>query len=197
MRNVLVLMASDTVTDDQLIAAIQARDMQALEEFFDRYRVLSYSVAYRLLGNAADAEDVVQEAFVNVWRAAGTFRPGRGGGRAWLMSIVHHRAIDRLRGRGSRPVTTHLDDALPIADTADVWTEVSQRLTGTEVRRALDALPSEQRESIELAYFGGLSQSEIAGRLNVPLGTVKGRMRLGLKRLRSLLEASAPEMEPH
>lgn len=195
MRNVLELMASEKVTDDQLIAAIQARDMQALEEFFDRYRVLSYSVAYRLLGDASDAEDVVQEAFVNVWRAAGTFRPGRGGGRAWLMSIVHHRAIDRLRGRGSRPLTTHLDDALPIADTADVWAEVSRRLTGTEVRQALDALPSEQRESIELAYFGGLSQSEIAGRLNLPLGTVKGRMRLGLKRLRSLLEASAAEME--
>jgi RNA polymerase sigma-70 factor (ECF subfamily) len=188
-------MARDTPTDDQLIAAIQARDMQALEQLFDRYRVLAYSLAYRLLNDSGEAEDVVQEAFLNVWRAAGTFRSGRGGGRAWLMSIVHHRAIDRLRGRGSRPLTTHLDDALPVPDTADVWGEVSQRLTGAMVRHALDALPPEQRESIELAYFGGLSQSEIAGRLELPLGTVKGRMRLGLRRLRALLEASAAEME--
>lgn len=187
-------MASDTPTDDQLIAAIQARDMQALEDLFDRYRALTYSLAYRLLNDAGDAEDVVQESFLNVWRASGTFRPGRGGGRAWLMSIVHHRAIDKLRGRGSRPMTTQLDDALPIADTADVWAEVSQNLTGSAVRTALDQLPPEQRESIELAYFGGLTQSEIAGRLNLPLGTVKGRMRLGLHRLRSLLETGATEL---
>jgi RNA polymerase sigma-70 factor, ECF subfamily len=188
-------MGSETPTDDQLIASIQARDMQALEQFFDRYRVLAYSLAYRLLNDAGDAEDVVQEAFLNVWRSAGTFHAGRGGGRAWLMSIVHHRAIDRLRGRGSRPLTAHLDDALPLPDTVDVWAEVAQRLTGSEVRQALNELPTEQRESIELAYFSGLSQSEIAGRLNLPLGTVKGRMRLGLRRLRSLLETSATEVE--
>ncbi len=188
-------MASESPTDDQLIAAIQARDMQALEQLFDRYRVLAYSVAYRLLNDAGDAEDVVQESFLNVWRAAGTYRAGRSGSRAWLMSIVHHRAIDKLRGRGSRPMTTPLDDALPVADSSDVWSEVSQRLTGSAVRSALDTLPTEQRESIELAYFGGLSQSEIAGRLNLPLGTVKGRMRLGLHKLRSLLEAGTKELE--
>jgi RNA polymerase sigma-70 factor (ECF subfamily) len=111
------------------------------------------------------------------------------------MSIVHHRAIDKLRGRGSRPLTTPLDDAVPVASQSDVWADVSQRLTGSEVRAALDSLPPDQRESIELAYFGGYSQSEIAGRLNVPLGTIKGRMRLGLHRLRSLLEAGATELE--
>jgi RNA polymerase sigma-70 factor (ECF subfamily) len=188
-------MASESPTDDQLIAAIQARDMQALEQLFDRYRVLAYSLAFRLLNDAGEAEDVVQESFLNVWRAAGTFRSGRGGARAWLMSIVHHRAIDKLRGRGSRPLTTPLDDAVPVASQSDVWADVSQRLTGSEVRAALDSLPPDQRESIELAYFGGYSQSEIAGRLNVPLGTIKGRMRLGLHRLRSLLEAGATELE--
>lgn len=187
-------MASESPTDDQLIAAIQARDMQALEQLFDRYRVLAYSLAYRLLNDAGDAEDVVQESFLNVWRAAGTYRAGRSG-RAWLMSIVHHRAIDKLRGRGSRPMTTPLDDALPVPGTSDVWSEVSQRLTGSAVRAALDNLPAEQRESIELAYFSGLSQSEIAGRLDLPLGTVKGRMRLGLHKLRSLLQAGVQEME--
>lgn len=188
-------MASESPSDDQLIAAIQARDMQALEQLFDRYRVLAYSLAYRLLNDAGDAEDVVQESFLNVWRAAGTYRSGHSGGRAWIMSIVHHRAIDKLRGRGSRPLTTPLDDALPVPDRSDVWAEVSQNLTGSAVRSALANLPSEQRESIELAYFSGLSQSEIAGRLNLPLGTVKGRMRLGLHKLRSLLERGAAEME--
>lgn len=170
--------------------------MQALEQLFERYRVLAYSLAYRVLSDAGDAEDVVQESFLNVWRAAGTFRAGRSGTRAWLMSIVHHRAIDKLRGRGSRPLTSPLDDAAPIPGQSDVWKEVSQRLTGSEVRAALGNLSPEQRESIELAYFGGYSQTEIADRLSLPLGTVKGRMRLGLQRLRTILEAGVIEMEP-
>jgi RNA polymerase sigma-70 factor, ECF subfamily len=187
-------MAIDPRTDDELIASIERRDAQALEALYERYRVLAYSLALRVLANPSDAEDVVQEAFANVWRSAHTFHPARASGRSWLMTIVHHRAIDKLRGRRARPPSVGLVAGMEMPDTTDVWREVAARLTGQSVRRALDALPAEQRETIELAYFGGLSQTQIAEKMNVPLGTVKGRIRIGLHRLKTLLETGAREM---
>jgi RNA polymerase sigma-70 factor (ECF subfamily) len=183
-------MSTDPRSDEELIASIQRKDVTALESLYDRHRVLMYSLALRVLGNPSDAEDVVQEVFMSVWRASGTYRPERSSFRSWLISIVHHRAIDRLRSRKSRPQAIALEDGVELPDQSDVWREVSQKLTGEDVREALRQLPAEQRETIELAYFTGLTHTQIAGRMQVPLGTVKGRMRIGLHKLKSLLEGS-------
>ncbi len=182
-------MASDQRTDEELIASIQQKDVRALEALYDRHRVLAYSLALRALGNPSDAEDVVQEAFVNVWRAAATYQPGRSSGRSWLLSIVHHRSIDKLRGRRSRIQAAALEEGMSVPDSVDIWHDVSSKLTGEEVRGALQGLPAEQRETIELAYFQGLTHSQIAVHMQVPLGTVKGRMRIGLHKLKSLLDS--------
>ncbi|HZU14381.1 MAG TPA: sigma-70 family RNA polymerase sigma factor [Chloroflexota bacterium] len=181
-------MGQPEVSDEDLIAGIRDNDVRALEVFYDRYRVPAYSLCLRLLGNAGDAEDVVQEAFVNVWRAAGSYRMERSTPRSWLLSVVHHRAIDKLRARQSRPIGVELDDTLPLPDTTDVWREVESKLTGETVRTALRSLPDEQRETLELAYYQGYTQTQIAEMMQVPLGTVKGRMRLALHKLRSSLE---------
>lgn len=186
-------MSTDPVADDELMVSIQGQDVRSLEEFYDRHRVLAYSLALRTLGNSSDAEDVVQEAFINVWRSARTYRSDRSSARSWLLTIVHHRAIDKLRGRQSRPQPAELDEGMHVPDGTDVWREVSANLTGVEVKAALDQLPTEQRETIELAYFQGYTHSQIASLKDVPLGTVKGRMRIGLHKLRSLLE-NASEM---
>lgn len=183
-------MSSDLLSDDKLLRSIQVKDVHALETFYDRHRVLAYSLALRTLGNPSDAEDVVQESFVNVWRSAGTYRPDRSNPRSWLLSIVHHRSIDKLRGRQSRVQSVALEAEMEIADSTDVWQEVSGNLTGEDVKHALQQLPVEQRETIELAYFKGYTHSQIAQLMNIPLGTVKGRMRIGLHKLKSLLESS-------
>ncbi|GAC1330977.1 MAG: sigma-70 family RNA polymerase sigma factor [Chloroflexota bacterium] len=187
-------MSAELQTDESLMTSIQQRDVHALEQFYDRHRVLAYSLSLRVLGNTSDAEDVVQEAFVNVWRAAGTYSAQRSNPRSWLLSIVHHRAIDKLRGRQSRVQSVALEEGMSVADGNDVWHEVSQNLTGADVRKALTHLPSEQRDTIELAYFKGYTQSQIAQLMEVPLGTVKGRMRIGLHKLKSLLEGSQTGM---
>jgi RNA polymerase sigma-70 factor, ECF subfamily len=181
-------MSNESLSDDTLMASIQERDVGALERFYDRHRVLAYSLALRALGNAGDAEEVVQESFLNVWRAASTYRADRSTPRSWLLSIVHHRAIDKLRGRQSRPRAVELEEAMELPDQSDVWREVANSLTGADVRQALDLLPQEQRETIVMAYFQGYTHTQIAQLTEVPLGTVKGRMRMGLHRLRGLLE---------
>ena len=183
-------MSTDPRSDEELIASIQRKDAAALETLYDRHRVLIYSLALRMLGNRTDAEDVVQETFVSVWRASDTYRAERSGGRSWLISIVHHRSIDKLRSRKSRPQPVALEDGVDLPDPSDVWHEVAQKLTGENVRDALRRLPPEQRETIELAYFKGYTHTQIASQMQVPLGTVKGRMRIGLHKLKSLLESS-------
>lgn len=170
------------------MASIKRRDVTALEQLYDRHRVLAYSLALRTLGNPSEAEEVVQEVFLNVWRAAGTYRRDRSSPRSWLLSIVHHRSIDKLRGRQSRPRPVALEEGMNVPDSADVWREVSDNLTGEDVRAALAELPSEQRETIELAYFRGYTQTQISALMEVPLGTVKGRMRIGLHKLKVTLE---------
>lgn len=190
-------MAADLPTDEDLIASIRAKDVQALEAFYDRYRVLVYSLALRVLGNPRDAEDVIQEVFLNIWRSAGTYNPQRSTGRSWLLSVVHHRAIDKLRARQSRPQSVPMEMGLNAASSSNVWRDVSDNLTGEVVRDALLSLPREQARTIELAYFEGYSQHEIAESMQVPLGTVKGRMRLALQKLRTTLDAGRlePELE--
>jgi RNA polymerase sigma-70 factor (ECF subfamily) len=187
-------MSSDPRSDEELLASIQVKDVRALEEFYDRHRVLAYSLALRSLGSSGDAEDVVQESFLNVWRASNTYRSERSSPRSWLLSIVHHRAIDKLRGRQSRIQPVAWEEGMDLPDSSDVWREVSDRLTGEDVRSALAQLPADQRDTIELAYFKGYTQSEIAQVMKVPLGTVKGRMRIGLHKLKSVLENAQREM---
>lgn len=177
-------------SDDAVLAAIQSGDEVALAELYDRYGRLAFGVAYRILGERGVAEDTVQEAFLAVWRRAGSYRSDRGNPRSWLMAIVHNGAIDRRRGRYKRELTdVQLDDvAFRLeTDAEDTFAIVAAGIAAEQVRAALTALPPEQRLTIELAYFGGLTHLEIAERTATPLGTVKSRMRLGLQKLRTAL----------
>ena len=176
-------------SDLALLRAVAAGDSEAFMAIYDRYRRLAFGLAFRVLNDPSSAEEVVQDAFMQVWSRAGTFdSTGSANVRGWLLTIVHHRAIDtwrRTHRHDDRSVT--LDEELELRSLADTWEDVDRRLTQEEMRQALDGLPDDQRRAIELAYFGGLSQSEIAAREDTPLGTVKGRMRLGLNKLRTTL----------
>jgi RNA polymerase sigma factor (sigma-70 family) len=176
------------IADRDALGRVADGQLGALESLYDRYHVMAYSIALRITNDAALAEDVVQDAFLGVWRNAGRYVEGRGSVKTWLLSIVHHRAVDALRRR--RP-TTELPDreeAPPAALTIpDIWPEVSGRLDRAAVQAALQTLSDVQREALELAYYGGLTQQEIAARTGTPLGTVKSRMRLGLLAMRRVL----------
>ncbi len=182
---------TEDTTDGELLARIAQQDDTALGVLYDRYSGLAFGLAYRVLHDRGQTEDVLQEAFLSVWRRAGTFDAGKGSARGWLMSVVHNAAIDRRRGR-----FRHQQDEVDIEDHAwrladdDVWEDVSRQLDREQVREALDEIPKEQRETLELAYFGGLTQAEIAERTGEPLGTVKSRARLGLRRLEGLLRTA-------
>jgi RNA polymerase sigma-70 factor (ECF subfamily) len=182
-------------TDDALLEAVQRQEQPAIEELYDRYGRACFGLAYRIVNDYGVAEDVVQDAFLRVWRQAGSYVPGRGSVKNWLLSIVHHRAIDVLRSRGDRPRRDlPLDSAELLPANADVWREVNRSIERDTVRAALATLPDAQRETIELAYFGGYTYVEIAELMGVPLGTVKSRMRLGLEHMREFLEAQSEEI---
>jgi RNA polymerase sigma-70 factor (ECF subfamily) len=185
-----------SVSDDAdraVLVRLANGDLDALEELYDRYKTMAYSIAYRITNDATAAEDVVQDAFVGAWRNAARYVEGRGSVKTWLLAIVHHRAIDAVRRR--RPTTELPDADLPPPEALrlpDVWADVSATLDADTVQGALATLSDVQREAIELAYFGGLTQQEIAERTATPLGTVKSRMRLGLLAMRRHLEAGSP-----
>ena len=175
--------------DRAALARIADGELAALEDLYDRYKTMAYSIAYRITNDATLAEDVVQEAFLGAWRNAARYLEGRGSVKTWLLSIVHHRAIDAIRRRRPTSELPEIDSGLPEALTLpDVWAEVSANLDAVTVRAALVALSDVQREALELAYFGGLTQQEIAERTGAPLGTVKSRVRLGLLAMRRSLE---------
>jgi RNA polymerase sigma-70 factor (ECF subfamily) len=176
-------------TDEELMALVLWRQEAALGAIYDRYIRLVYAVALRITGDRETAEEVVQDVFQNVWQAAGSFQPGVGSFVAWLLGIARHRAIDATRSKRERARAREqtLDDVRPAAEESSLEREVEQRLLRGIVRTALDTLPANQRQAIELAYYGGLTRAEIAERLNEPLGTVKTRLRLGLLKLRDLL----------
>src|SRR3954470_3950182 len=174
--------------DRAVLALVTAGQLDALQELYDRYRVMAYSIALRITADASLAEDVVQDAFLGAWRNADRYVEGRASVRTWLLSIVHHRAVDAVRRR--RPTTELPDaDAPPPATMTlpDVWHEVAGNLDREQIGAALAVLSDVQREAIELAYFGGLTQVEIAERTGAPLGTVKSRVRLGLLTMRETL----------
>lgn len=169
---------------------IGRKDAEAFEVFYDRHGGAAYSLAYRILGERGAAEDCIQEAFISIWRSGGRFDAARGSVRSWTLSVVRNRAIDVLRSKANKaPKMTFDDDEILESRPSGELTEeeAMRHETATEVRGALSQLPDDQSKVIQLAYFGGFSQSEIAGMLNVPLGTVKGRMRLGLEKIRGEL----------
>lgn len=168
-------------------------EARAFEVVFDRHGGVAFSLAYRMCGRRAMAEDVVQEAFLSLWRTGARYDPTRGSVRSWVLSTVHHRAVDALRRglvRDARNVSDH-QAAERIVAPERTDAEVGRRDEAHRVRQALAELPAQQRQVIELAYFGGFTHTQIAEMLDAPIGTVKGRMRLGLTKLQLLLSDTA------
>jgi RNA polymerase sigma-70 factor (ECF subfamily) len=180
-------------SDEDLIGRLAGGDLHALETLYARYARPVFSLAVRMLGDDAEAEEVTQDVFERAWRNAPSFDSSRGRFATWLLSMTHHVAIDALRKRQRRPQAVGGDTAalalqlLP-DPRVDVAAATVEHVEGAQIRRALRALPDSQRQAIELAYFGGLSHLEIAAALGDPLGTVKARIRRGMERLRTALE---------
>jgi RNA polymerase sigma-70 factor (ECF subfamily) len=158
-------------------------ELARLEVLYEAHHRQAIGLAYRILGNLGDAEEVVQEVFLSAWRAGHTYDASRGTTHTWILSMVRNRSIDVLRARQRRPVQP-LGEGVDPPDSSDVPSQAVSNVDGETARVALSSLPPEQRQAIELAYFGGLSHSEIAAQLAAPIGTVKGRIRLGLDHLR-------------
>jgi RNA polymerase sigma-70 factor, ECF subfamily len=181
---------AERLADEDLMPLIGEKDPEAFAVLYDRHGGVAYSLAYRIVGERGAAEEVTQEAFISIWRSGARFDRTRGSVRSWILSILRNRAIDVLRGRaGKAPKLTFDDDSVLEQRPAQERTEEQAiRLeTAREVRGALVLLPGEQSKVLELAYFGGFSQTEISRILGLPLGTVKGRMRLGLEKIRGEL----------
>ena len=180
--------ALESEPDELLLDRLCRREAEALDALYTRSGGLAYALAYRVLGNPETAEDTVQEAFLAVWRNAERYRRDKGSARGWLLTVVRNRAIDALRARESRPkVGATLEDVVVAGDEPDPADAALQRVEAAAIRTAIAMLPREQRETVELAFFSGLSYPEVAARVGAPLGTVKSRMRLALERLRGLL----------
>jgi RNA polymerase sigma-70 factor, ECF subfamily len=186
--------------DRALLARVADGDSRALDMLYDRYSRVVYGVALRILGQAELAEDVVQETFWRVWRRSRTFQSGRGQVASWIFGIAHNLSVDELRRQRSRPRPVYDTEETPVLrdledDRMDVAAEAIENERGRLIGAALQQISADQREAIELAYFGGLSQSEIAERLHSPIGTIKTRIRLGLRKLRDILLAQNMRVE--
>ena len=177
-------------TDIELLSAVGRRDVAALGALYDRHGQLAFNLAGRVTADRQLAEEAVQDAFFNLWRQTSQFDSARGSVRGWLLASVRNRAVDLVRQRAGR---TKLDvdlDAIEYTLAADnLWDEVSTHLDRDLLRDAMAELGEEQRQALDLAYFAGMSQSEIARATGAPLGTVKSRLRLALERMRTILES--------
>jgi RNA polymerase sigma factor (sigma-70 family) len=178
-------------TDEDLISSICRGAEWALELLYQRYHRYAYTLAYRILGESSIAEDIVQEAFLSIWRKASSYQKQHGSVLSWLQAIVHHRAIDKVRAASHRdhqwtPLQTE-NEQDPPSEEPEVWEVAWHQEQSELIREVLAKLPAEQRLVIELAYFGGYTHTEIAEKWNIPLGTVKGRMRLGLQKMNHYL----------
>jgi RNA polymerase sigma-70 factor, ECF subfamily len=175
-------------SDEELLAAIAGGDERALGDLYDRYGRVAYGLALRIVRDPALAEDAVQDGFLAAWRTAAGFDARRGKPQSWLLTLVHRRAVDVVR-REERRRSDRLDEDAPAAAVEATDEQAAVREQRRAVQAALARLPPDQREALELSYYGGLTQSELAERLGIPLGTVKSRVFAGLARLRELLEA--------
>lgn len=179
------------LSDEALVALVARADDAALAELYDRFGRVAYGLALRIVRDPALAEDAVQESFLAVWRSAGRFVAERAKASTWILTLVHRRAVDLVRRE--QPRRAEPLDTAPVATAETTEEEAWLRLRRTRVQEALRLLPDKQREAIELAYYGGFTQSELADRLGEPLGTIKSRMFAGLARLRELL--AEPDLE--
>lgn len=182
------------LSDEALVALVARSDDLALGELYDRHGGVAFGLAFRVLRDRGLAEDTVQEAFLTLWRTAGRFVPERSKASTWILMLVHRRAVDRVR-REARRSAEPLDETAPDPGGPSAEEAAWLSLERGRVREALKTLPDPQREAIELAFYAGFTQSELAERLGVPLGTIKSRIFAGLGRLRALLQEAIPEEE--
>jgi RNA polymerase sigma-70 factor (ECF subfamily) len=181
------------LSDEALVALVARGDETALAELYDRVSGIAYGLALRVLRDERLAEDAVQEGFLGVWRTAAAFRAERAKASTWILTLVHRRAVDLVRREERRRAEPLTDDIGAQGTTEGTEEAAWLRFERERVQAALRQLPDVQREALELAYYGGFSQSELADRLGVPLGTIKSRMFAGLARLRELLDDSTHE----
>jgi RNA polymerase sigma-70 factor (ECF subfamily) len=178
-----------SLADEDVMQLVRRGDARAFEVIYDRHSPAAFSLAYRMMGTRGGAEDVTQDAFLSMWRSGARYDRARGSVRTWVLGIVHNRAIDALRRATvhdrRRAGDEGIEERFEARERTDV--EAARREEAGAVRQALDSLPADQCQVIELAYFGGFTHTEIADMLDAPVGTVKGRMRLGLRKMRSQL----------
>jgi RNA polymerase sigma-70 factor (ECF subfamily) len=177
------------LADEELISLLVEGDAEAFGVLYDRHGRAAYSLAYRMMGEKQAAEDLVQDALLKVWRGAASYRTERASVRTWVLSIVHNRGIDQLRSLASRRRTQEkVEASAPTSQPSEAFAETWRNSQREQVREALSTLPKEQVKILELAYYSGYTHVEIAELLGLPLGTVKGRMRLGLKKIRDYFD---------
>ena len=179
------------LADEDLISLVAAKgSAEAFAALYDRHGSAAYSLSYRMMGEKQAAEDLMQDAFLKVWRNAESYRTERGSVRTWILSIVHNRGIDQLRSLASRRRTQdRVEASAPVSQPSEAFAQTWRNSQREQVREALGTLPAEQLKILELAYFSGYTHVEIAELLELPLGTVKGRMRLGLKKIRDYFDS--------
>jgi RNA polymerase sigma-70 factor (ECF subfamily) len=178
------------LADEDLISLVESGDTEALAGLYDRHGRSAYSLAYRMMGDRQAAEDLVQDSFIKVWRSAKSYRAERGSVRTWILSITHNRGIDHIRSTASRRRTQdRVEMTAETTQQSEAFSETWRNSQRSQVQQALKTLPDEQLKILELAYFSGYTHAEIAEMLDLPLGTVKGRMRLGMKKIKSFFDA--------
>jgi RNA polymerase sigma-70 factor (ECF subfamily) len=178
------------LADEDLISLVQSGDTEAFAGLYDRHGRSAYSLAYRMMGDRQAAEDLVQDSFIKIWRSATSYRAERGSVRTWILSITHNRGIDHIRSTSSRRRTQErVEMTTETTQPSEAFSETWRNSQRSQVQQALKTLPDEQLKILELAYFSGYTHAEIAEMLDIPLGTVKGRMRLGMKKIKSFFDA--------